>query len=475
MASISSAGLGSGLDVESIVTKLVTLEKQPIVNLQDKTTSIKSQISIYGKIQSAFSSLRDASSKLTNPTSWAALTATSSDPTTTTVAAGTGSGAGSYALKVTSLAAAQSVSSKAYAATDKIGAGTMTIELGKYGTDKDSFTGKNGVSPISVTIGADDTLSSVRDKINGANAGVVASVVTDANGSRLVIRSKDTGEANAFRISVADDDGNGADASGLSALAYDPTASIESMKGNVDAANAVFSVNGMDMSSATNNIEGAVDGLSFNLLKKGDSTINVSQDKDAIKKTITDFVTTYNSLMNMLRDNTKYDSGSKTAGALQGDSTAIGLQTQLRNLTSGGTTLGGSFARLADIGLEIGSAGTITVNDTKLSSALGKTSDLKNLFMGVDAGNAENTGMAQRWRTFADQVMGVDGSITSRTTGLQSRVTANDKRADELTDRAASYEKRLRAQYTALDTQMAKLTDLQSYVSKLTSMLTTSS
>ncbi|WP_431261116.1 flagellar filament capping protein FliD [Roseateles chitinivorans] len=476
MASITSAGLGSGLDVESIVTKLVSLEKQPITDLQTRTDTIKTQISEYGKIKSAFSTMRDAAAKLANPSTWAALTATSSDTSIATVIAGNGSGAGSYSMSVTSLAAAQSNASTAFGNNATVGSGTMTIELGQWGgtVANPTFTSKDGKTPVSISISSTDTLANIRDKVNASGAGVLASVVTDASGSRLVIRSKDTGEANGFRITTADDDGNNGDTGGLSALAYDPTAGIKNFGNNTAAANAVLKINGLDINSATNNIEGAVDGLTINLLKKGDSTITVGQDKDSVKKAITDFVTSYNSLMTLMRNDTKYDDTNKTAGALQGDSTAVGLQSQLRNITASGSTLGGQFGRLSDIGIDINADGTMKVNDTKLTSALGSMGDLKNLFMGVDSSDANNNGMATRWRGFADQVTGFDGSITTRTTGLQSRVTANGKRVDELNDRADAYEKRLRAQYTALDTQMAKLNDMQSYVSKITSMLSSS-
>lgn len=476
MASITSTGLGSGLDVESIVTKLVTLEKQPITELETRTDKINTQISAYGKIQSAFSTMRDAASKLTTPSTWSALSATSSDTTMATVTASSGSGAGSYALSVSKLAASQSLSSAAFSgSTATVGSGSLTIELGQWNSDQTSFTSKSGVTPVSITISATDTLAGIRDKINSSGAGVLASVVTDANGSRLVIRSKDTGEANGFRISAADDDTNNSDASGLSALAFDPTASVSSMTQNVKAANAELTINGLAISSATNSIESAVDGLSINVLKLGDSTITVGQDKDSVKKAITEFVTAYNSLMTMLRDNTKYDESTKTAGTLQGDSTAVSLQAQLRNITSSGSTLGGDYSRLSALGLNIGSSGTITVDDSKLTSALGHISDLKQLFMGVDSSDTSNNGVAQRWRAYADQVLGTDGSLTTRQSGLKSRVTANDKRVDELTLRAEAYEKRLRAQYTALDTTMAKLNDMSSYVSKITSMLDSSS
>ena len=238
------------------------------------------------------------------------------------------------------------------------------------------------------------------------------------------------------------------------------------MTQNTAAANAKLTINGLDISSASNNIEGAVDGLTINLLKTGQSTVTVGQDKDSVKKAINDFVTSYNSLISLMRDDTKYDDANKTSGPLQGDSTAVGLQSQLRNITASGSTLGGAFQRLSDLGLSIGTAGTITVDDTKLTSALGNMSDLKNLFMGVDNNDPNNNGLASRWRSFADQVTGFDGQITTRTTGLQSRVTANNKRVDELNDRAANYEKRVRAQYTALDAKMASINTLSTYMTQ---------
>lgn len=202
--------------------------------------------------------MRDAAAKLANPTTWSALTATSSDTTMATVIAGAGSGAGSYALDVANLASAQSLSSKGFANNATVGSGSMTIELGQWsGTNNSTFTSKDGATPVSISISSTDTLANIRDKVNASGAGVLASVVTDATGSRLVIRSRDTGEANGFRITTADDDGNGADANGLSALAYDPTASISSMTQNTAAKNANLTINGLAISSASNNIEGA--------------------------------------------------------------------------------------------------------------------------------------------------------------------------------------------------------------------------
>ncbi|MGS0757623.1 flagellar filament capping protein FliD, partial [Roseateles sp. GG27B] len=130
------------------------------------------------------------------------------------------------------------------------------------------------------------------------------------------------------------------------------------------------------------------------------------------------------------------------------------------------TTLGGSLSRMSDLGLDPGSNGLITINTTKLDVALSKPADLKNFFMATDLTTPSNSGLAQQLRSFGDLVLGTEGSITTRQTGLQSRITDNTDRQSSMETRVALTEKRLRARYTALDTQMASLTSLSTYVTQ---------
>ncbi|TXI15860.1 MAG: flagellar hook protein, partial [Roseateles sp.] len=228
MASLSSVGIsGSGLD-ESLITKLVAVQKQPITDLNNRTDAIKTRLSTYGQIQSALSTLRDAAAKLTNPATWAGSKTTTSDATVATATAAS-SAVGNVTLAVSQLASAQTLAGPTLSGPSAtLGQGTLTLELGSWGTDgggATTFTSKSGTSPVSVNITATDTLATIRDKINGAGAGVTAAIVTDATGSRLTLSSSQTGETNAFRVTVADGDGNSGDASGLSQLAYDPSSS----------------------------------------------------------------------------------------------------------------------------------------------------------------------------------------------------------------------------------------------------------
>jgi flagellar hook-associated protein 2 len=467
---ISSTGLGSNLNVEAIVQKLVSVERKPIDNLNDASDKIKTKISVFGKIQSALSALRDASSKLTKPETWQSITATSSDATIVTATGGSGAAEGSYAMKVDKLAAAQSLSSPMFKKGDKLGGGTLTFELGTWGANA-SFTPKAGSSPKAVTIDPSrDSLEDVRDKINGAGAGVVASLVNDVNGSRLVIRSKDTGAENGFRLTAAPTNPPEPGKPSLADLAFGVAGQTSRMTEDMKASNAELTVNGLAITSATNTIDSAIDGVTFNVQKVGTATVTAAQDKDALKKVISDFVTAYNAAITLMRDNTKYDAETKTAATLQGDSTAVNMINRLRGAVSSGTTLPGAFAHLPDIGLTMGVNGTISINDTKFTKAISQRADIKQLFMGVDKVNKDNSGIATKLREMTDQMLGMDGALTTRTKGLQENLKSNGKRIDSLEDRVANYEKRLRRQYTALDTSMSNLGQKAGMVDKLSRM-----
>ncbi|MEO6277108.1 flagellar filament capping protein FliD [Roseateles sp.] len=468
MATISSAGIGSGLNVDDLVSKLVAAERTPITQLARKTEGLKTELSSYGKVQSTLATLRDAASKLTAPGTWSGTLATSSDTTAVSVSAGAGAAIGNVSVEVKNLASSQTlVSGTPFASsTTTVGQGSLTITLGAWATDGANpptytgFTDKAGATAVTINIGeGQDTLAGIRDAINAANAGVTASIVNDANGSRLTMRSTASGETNGFRIDAG---------GGLADLGYDPRVGVSSLIQTLPAQNARALINGIDVSSESNTLKEAIDGLNITLLKTTSvpASVAVSQDKDSIKKLITDFTTAYNAVNALLREQTKYDSAAKTAGPLQGDSTAVGLQNQLRSIMGGTTSLAGSIGRLAELGLEPGSDGNIKVTDSKLNTGLSDLDSVKKLFMGLDGTNSSNDGFAQRIRSYIDGALNSDGRLTSRQAGLQKQIDNNGKRADQLEDRVSMTEARLRARYSALDTQMAKLNGLSNYVTQ---------
>lgn len=470
MATLSSAGIGSGLDVAGIVQKLMSVERQPLTTLQTATKRTQDQLSAYGKLESAMTALRDAARKLTDTDTWTATTVASAKTEAVTATSDGNTPAGTYSVNVTKLAAAQTLASQFTfgAGTDPLGGGSLTIELGSWNAGQTAFTAKPDTAAITLRIDPpNDSLEDVRDAINGAGAGVTASIVSDANGLRLAIRSTATGAANGFRITANDDDGDNGDAAGVSVFAFDPSTGVSQMSQGLAAANAQATINGVPVSSATNSLDNVLDGLSFQLGQVTTAAVDVTVNRDTagMKANITDFATKYNDLVKMMREQTRYDDSTKQAGILQGDSSATGLLGQLRSLV--GTSSGAvtAFTRLADIGLEPQSDGSLKINDKKLTAAMGQLDSLKTFFANDDADDSLD-GFGQTFRAFGDQRLSTDGPLSSRKAALQDRINRNNDRADKLEERLAMVEKRLTAQYGRLDTSMAQLSSLQNYVTQ---------
>ncbi len=476
--SITSLGIGTnGLDLESLLAKQVAAESTPLNQLQTQTQTLQTKLSAYGQIQSTMSSLQTALQTLTNPSTWSAVSASSSDSASVAVSAGDGATAGNVTVSVSQLATSQTLASSAFANTGSTtGTGSITIQLGQWNADQTAFTPGSG-SPVTINIASgSNSLTSVRDQINAAGAGVTASIVTDSTGSRLVLRSDETGQSSGFTVSVSDDDGNSTDTAGLSALAFDPSNGINSLSQKVAAGNAKAVVNGLDIESESNTLDGVVSGLTLTLNKPTtNASISVSQDTASIQTAIKTFAAAYSAMTQLFATDTKYVADTKAAGPLQGDSAAVSLQFALRSVAGGSTSLGGAFSRLADIGLDPQVDGSLKVDDAKLSSALSKVGDLKNFFMGLDSGNAANSGLATQLRSFVDGALSVDGQLSSAKTGLQTRINQNTDRADALQAHIDLYSERLRQRYNLLDTQMSQLNSLASYVSQQMSILTSNS
>ncbi len=470
MATISSPGIGSGLDISSIVSQLVAIEKQPLTKLQTEATSLQTKLTSYGKIKSGLAALRDAASALTRATTWGQTVGASSDSAAVGVSTSSTTKPGTYAIEVQKLAAAQSNATGVYASADSlVGEGTLRIELGTWGAGQASFTPKAGATAVDITVGPPaESLAQLRDKINASNAGVVASVLTDASGARLVLRSASTGAPNAFRVTVTDTDGNNSDAAGLSALAFDPSAGILTMAQALAAANAAASLNSLPITSESNTLANVLDGMTLTLGKLTTAPVQVTatQDDASIRKSIDAFVKAYNELNTLLAEQTKYDAASKKAGSLQGDGAAIAIRTQMRSMlgaTSGASTM---FTRLADVGLDVQRDGSISLNETKLKNGLANLGEMQKLFANSDLVTPANNGIATQIRTIADQLLSIDGSISSRTEGLQKRIDLNEDRQERLEERLAQTEKRLLAQYTALDARMGQLNSLSGYITQ---------
>ncbi len=473
MATITSLGIGSGLDLNTIVTQLVALERRPLSTMQTQATRLQTQVSSFGRMSSLFGDLQTAANKLSDPGVWSQSTLSSSDSAVVSATASTtGSTApsGNYAVTVQALARNQNVVSNATLANanELVGEGTLVIDAGAWDVAGTTLSPPAGGNAVQISVLPGDTLQSLRDKINASGAPVTASIVTDTNGTRLALRSNASGLANAFQVSVTDSDGNATDAAGLSRFAYNPGAGATQMTVTQGAANAQATVNGIAVQSSTNQLDGVVSGMTLNLnrVSAAEVTVNASADGNGITTAVKGFASAYNALVSYIKDQTKYDATSKVAGTLQGDSAVNGIQSSLRNLlgaTSGAST---AFSRLSDIGLQANRDGTLDINQSTLDKALTDLPELKRAFGNSDALNAANNGFARRYAALATQVLGTDGTLTTRTDGLRKLIAKNSNDQDALNNRVDQYQTRLVSQYTAMDANLSRLNSISSFVTQ---------
>ena len=467
---ISSPGIGSGLDVKSIVSQLVALEKQPIAQLQTAASSLSAKLSAFGQIKSQMANLQDMADKLAADSNWTAMTVSSSNSAAVSGTATAAAAPTAFSVSVSQLARAQAAGSAVISpAGSAVGEGSLSIQLGSWSASGAGTFTAGAAAAVKITVSSTDTLSQIAEKINSAKAGVTATVLKDSSGERLLMRSSATGEASGFRIQASDVDGvainNG---TALGRLAYDP-ANVTSggMSLTQSALNTLATINGVAVSSQNNALSDTISGLSLTVSQVTTAPVDVTvaRDTSAARNSVNNFVSSYNAISNALAEMTKYVPSTKTAGTLQGDSTALSLQAALRRLVGGTVSAGGNFSRLSDLGVEFQSDGTLKVNDTKLTSALAKPDDVKAFFTANNGASATN-GLALRIRDFASGLLAVGGTITTKTSSLQSAIDRNTKEQQAVSDRADRAQARLTAQYSRLDTSLSKLTALSTYVSQ---------
>lgn len=460
---ISSTGLGSGLDVTSIISQLSALEKQPLKSLQTKATNLQTQLSTVGVIQSQISTLSSAASKLASVLDWKGSTTTSSNTAAVTATAGVGAAAASYSIEVSKLAKAQSLalpttlgSPALPTATQQLGYGTLSIQVGSK-------------AAVDITIAdGEGTLAQIAAKINAQSGlGVAASVVADGSGKvNLMLRATSTGTDGAFTVTATEGTGGTVSVpSNLSRLSY--TTGNFAMAQNQAAQNAEATINGVAVSSSKNTLTDVIDGLSLTLSQVTTSAVDVTVAKDtaSITKNVQDFITAYNALNTTLNEATVYDASTKTAGPLQGDSVANGLQRALRSLMGSSSATGSTFSRLADVGITSQLGGALELDSKKFSSALSDLPNLQLLFTNFGAEDTRN-GFGLRIKNFANGLLAASGTVTNKTNAVKKAIENNTVEQAKVNTRASNLETRLKAQYSALDTKMASLTALNSYVTQ---------
>lgn len=376
---LSYAGIGSGLDVNSIVTQLMSLEQRPLTALTTKQSDYKAKLSAFGTIQSGISSFQTTLKKLSDPKNLQITKATAADATVLGTSGGAGAVPGDYSIEVSKLAQSQKLASAGQLnAQAVVGTGTLTFDFGTIsggtlGTDGKyvgaGFT-SNGAGSKQVTIDSShNTLDGIRDAINAANIGITASVINDGSSTpyRLAFSNSQTGEASSMKISVSGDAALG------NLLNHDPSGS-QALTQTVAAQNAELKVDGLAISKASNTISDVVPGVTLTLKKTNagsPTNLSVTRDTDTVKANVQEFVDGYNKLTASLKNLSSYDIASKKGAALYGDSSVRSMLGQLRGMVTGTLTGGASsLTRLSDAGVSYQADGTLKLDNTKLQKVI---------------------------------------------------------------------------------------------------------
>jgi flagellar hook-associated protein 2 len=459
--SATAATGGSVIDVNSLVSQLIAATRGPKDSLiSAQSLKNTTQISALGTLKGALSAFQGTLGALATPSAFNAQTATSSSPSILTASASSSAVAGTYTVSVTKLAQAQQLVSKPIVgdATAVVGTGTLKVSLGAT-----SFN-------VALT-STNDTVAGLAAAINSAsgNPGVTATVITGTDGAHLILSSTLTGAANS--IQVAQTDGGTA----LSALTYS-SGSTTNYTENSPAQDAVFSISGINHTSASNTVSDALSGVTVNLLGTtaagtgAGSSVNltVANDTAAITTNIGAFVTAYNSLASSISSLRSYDPTTQTAGPMLGDALLSGVQNEVRSTLYGVVNTGSAtYNSLASVGITTKSDGTLSLNPAKLQTALtAAPGAVSALFSGTN-------GIAANLNTRLNADLASGGAVDSRSKTLVKQsndLAAQTKTLDaQMTALASS----LTQQYAALNTLLSKLQSTSAALTQQLSSLPT--
>ncbi|HEY8519053.1 MAG TPA: flagellar filament capping protein FliD [Gammaproteobacteria bacterium] len=449
MAGIQATGLGSGLDIESLVTQLVAAEGAPLrQRILREEASVTTRISALGTLKGALSAFKTALEPLRDGTAFRAHKAVSGDTDAFTVTARAGATPGRFDVEVIQLARGHQLASSAFAegAATRVGDGTLTITVGE--------------KSFSVTIAPEAaTLADIRDAINDAadNAGVRATLLTGVDGTRLVLTSEKTGADQAITVTASGGDG------GLDLLAYDPNG-VMSLQELQAPQNALLRVSGFDAESSTNVFEDVIEGVTITALapsEDGPATLDVTFDSAAVQDAVRKVVDAYNALQTQLKRLGGYDAATETAGPMLGDPLLRAIETEMRRLAVDPVEgLEGAYTTLASIGIKTDATGALVIDSAALEAALADDPDaVAKLFGGED-------GVAKRLYERLEQRLATGNDLDSRRQRLDDAMKGIERQKETVDRRLEQIEARYRAQFTALDALLMQMQATSSYLAQ---------
>ena len=450
MAVLSSPGVGSGLDINGLVEKLVAAERAPQqAQINRQQTSTVTTISALGSLKGALGSFQNALSPLSTLSSITSRSAVSSDPETFTASASSSAAPGAYDIEVLSVASAHQISSLPFLSggAQVVGTGTLTVSVGT----------KNFQIGIPDTA---NTLAGIRDAINSATGNdnlVRATIVNGNDGAHLVLSSQVTGATNSITVAAAG--GNG----GLASLSFNPSLTTNYTQPRL-AGDSQVRIAGILQNSSSTTITTAIDGVTLTLLEAdlGETHhLTIANDASAVTSRIKKFVDEFNSLGKQFVALRNYDPTTKKAGPLLGDAFLRAVEGEVRGkLTDrvGGVT--GNYQSLASIGIVTAKDGTLTLDDAKLQAALSAD------YNGVAAIFGSTNGVAARLTAAITPRLAEDAELDVRSKRLNQKSVALQKDITTLDARMAKVEARYRAQFNALDSLLSKLSSSSTFLTQ---------
>lgn len=459
----------NSVDVTSIVSQLMAVERRPIEKLQSKSTSYETKLSVFSSLKSTISQFQEAVKGLTDAGSFQSFSTNSSNSSALTATAGSAAAPGSYALSISSLAQSQQlVATGQLSSTATIGTGastTLSFDFGAIsggtlnpttGTYSGASFTSNGGGVQTVTIdNTNNTLEGIRDAVNSAKIGVTATIINDGGASpyRLAFSSSVTGVDNSISIGVS------GDAALSSLLSHDPTGT-QNLSETLTAQNANFTLNGVAITKSSNVVTDVIEGVTLNInsVTAGTTNLTISTDTGAITEAANKFITEYNSLLTGLKSLSVYATNSSSGGTLAGDPAVRQMISELQSIV-GGSVTGGAYATLSSVGITTKPGVGLNLDTTLFNSAIDNNlADLANLF-------TSSEGFATKLDAWATTSLNI--TVDTRTSNIKDAISAISKEVDLREVRLISLEKRYTAQFTNLNVVLASMTSQQNFVSTL--------
>jgi len=432
----NTTGLGQGIDVNAFVTAALSGAQANITQVQNQQTAINNQSTALAKITTDLQNLQSAAFALGDPLG--ALSAQSANSSNTNILNATASStaiSGTHTITVDSLATTSSYYTGAVASSSTpLANGSFTIQVGSG-------------APVGVTINSsDNTLDGLASAINNLNAGVTASVVNDANGARLAIVSNTTGAPGDLTVTGKN-----------SGLTFTKA---------VTGSNASLVVDGIPISSTSNSVTGAINGITLSLGSANPNspvTVSVAPDTSNATNTINQFVSAYNTAINDINTQFQVNTTTNTVGGpLNSDGSVNDAQGTLLSAIAFATTGNGGVVNLASLGINLNNDGTLTVDQSALSSALaGNYSAVQNFLQNASTGFVQNLN-----DSLSSLVDPGTGSLTLDAQGLTATSQSLGQTISDLQDSYNTQQQNLILVYSQVNTTLQELPLLQAQLSQ---------